>query len=102
VGSPGATTQSKWSGRASVYRGDGTNWHRLGAVSSASDLGGQPVQFGWTVATDGKRMMVGRIDDADGPAVAGRAWLLGVPLPSDDQGHLADAVGTEANPVRDP
>ena len=36
----------------------------------------QPNQFGWSVSTDGRRIMVGRIDEADGPAEAGRAWLI--------------------------
>ncbi len=104
VGSPGASTHAKWSGRISVYRDEGTAWERLGAVSSESDLGEQPIQFGWAVATDGQRVVAGRIDDADGPPVAGRAWLLGVPgvpLPTASHQHPIGTIGTAAESVRD-
>ena len=101
VGSPGTTAHAEWSGRVAVYRrGDEATWHRLGAVSSKSDLGEQPVQFGWAVATDGNRVMVGRIDDADGPSVAGRAWLLGLPEPSDGRGRPSDVPGNQTGSVR--
>ena len=101
VGSPGATAHADWSGRVTVFRSDDEGgWHRLGSVSSKSDLGEQPIQFGWAVATDGNRLMAGRIDDADGVAVAGRAWLLGVPRATDEGGRPVEVLGNQTGSVR--
>ena len=51
-------------------------WVWIQSVGPSGMNWDQPNQFGWSVATDGRRIMVGRIDDADGRAEAGRAWMV--------------------------
>ena len=75
VGAPSASGTTQWEGRTLIYRRRAGRWSLLGATSSGTGKE-QPVQFGWSVATDGTLCMAGRIDDADGPSEAGRAWLI--------------------------
>lgn len=82
-------------GRVILYRRTEGSWRHLGGVDGGDRVGEQPVQFGWAVATDGIRTLVGRIDDADARPVAGRAWLVETPTVS----RGSRAVGTGA--VRD-
>jgi hypothetical protein len=76
VGAPGAGGETALEGRVLIYRRTDIEWVLLGSVSDGPGEGVQPVQFGWTVATDGVHGIAGRIDDADGPSEAGRAWLI--------------------------
>ena len=76
IGSPLASVSEQWSGRVSIHRRMNGRWIDRGSIDGGVDDYTQPTQFGWTVATNGSRCVVGRIDDADGIAEPGRAWLL--------------------------
>jgi hypothetical protein len=95
VGAPGAGGETALEGRVLIYRRTGIEWVLLGAVSDGPGQGVQPVQFGWTVATDGMHGIAGRIDDADGPSEAGRAWLIDPGTDEDDGGAAMTTTGSD-------
>ena len=75
IGAPGASGIHRWEGRTLIYRRRQGRWTLQGATR-VPQSGVQPVRFGWSVATDGRTCLAGRIDDADGPDEPGRAWLI--------------------------
>lgn len=76
VGSPGADGATSLEGRIGLFHRVRDGWRTLGFLDGGPSDGEQAVQFGWTVATDGRRAVVGRMDDVDGPPAAGSAWLI--------------------------
>ena len=76
AGAPGRHEESIMEGGIELFKLKAGNWEWLQSVGPSRALWKQPNQFGWSVATDGRRIMVGRIDDADGPAEAGRSWMV--------------------------
>ena len=78
VGSPGANSLD---GKATVYRHWQNEWRHLESlevIAEHSDGEAQPLAFGWSVATDGTRILIGRINDVDAQPEPGRAWLYEV------------------------
>ncbi|MEC9233030.1 MAG: hypothetical protein VX403_03895, partial [Planctomycetota bacterium] len=51
-------------------------WRWQASLGAGRDGFEQPSQFGWSVEAHGPRVLVGRIDDADGVPEPGRAWLV--------------------------
>lgn len=76
VGAPGANGATEIEGRIALFERHGQDWVARGTLNSGPPTGEQPIQFGWSVATDGMSAAVGRIDDADGPDEPGRVWLV--------------------------
>jgi hypothetical protein len=76
VGAPGADGATEIEGRVALFERHANGWAARGTLNSGPPTGEQPIQFGWSVATDGVRAAVGRMDDADGPDEPGRAWLV--------------------------
>ena len=72
-------------------------WHWLQRVGPSGEDWQQPNQFGWSVATDGRRIMVGRIDDADGPAEAGRVWMV---EPLKESPKVSTPISEPINPTK--
>ena len=75
-GVPGRRDGDVMDGGIDVFKLEAGTWRWIQRVTPSRKEWRQPHQFGWSVATDGTRIMVGRSDDADGPAEPGRAWLL--------------------------
>ena len=63
-------------GGVDLFKLEAGTWRWIQRVTPSRKDWHQPHQFGWSVTTDGTRILVGRIDDADGQAEPGRAWLL--------------------------
>ena len=82
AGAPGRMEGDRMNGRIDLFRLRGGRWTWLQRVRPNGDRWRQPQHFGWTVSTDGRRVLVGRIDEADGPAEAGRVWIVEKEAPS--------------------
>lgn len=76
AGSPGADGREELDGSIALFSRSKGAWTLNTRLQSSAPGEDQPIQFGWSVGTDGQRAVVGRIDDADGPPQPGRAWLL--------------------------
>ena len=76
AGVPGRRNENNMNGGVDLFKLESGDWNWVQRVEPSGEDWQQPNQFGWSVSTDGRRIMVGRIDEADGPAEAGRAWLI--------------------------
>ena len=76
AGAPGRRRGDRTEGAIELFVLDGGGWRWRQSVAADHDPRQQPNQFGWSLGTDGRRIVVGRIDDADGPPEPGRAWLV--------------------------
>ena len=75
-GVPGRQGEDIMDGGVDLFKLEAGTWRWIQRVTPSRKDWHQPHQFGWSVTTDGTRILVGRIDDADGQAEPGRAWLL--------------------------
>ena len=76
AGAPGRREDTLLEGGIDLFELKEGRWRWSQGVRPSGADWGQPNQFGWSVATDGRRIMVGRIDEADGRPEPGRAWLV--------------------------
>ncbi|MEE2681054.1 MAG: hypothetical protein VX641_01655 [Planctomycetota bacterium] len=76
AGAPGCREGDRIEGAIDLFRLREGRWIWIQRVRAEGATWRQPNQFGWSVSTDGRRILVGRIDDADGPGEAGRAWMV--------------------------
>ena len=76
AGAPARRSGTTMNGGIDLFKLEADTWHWVQRVEPSGKDWRQPNQFGWSVATDGRRVMVGRIDDADDEAEAGRAWRI--------------------------
>ncbi len=76
AGAPGRTTEGRMEGGIELFVLDQEAWRWRASLGAGRDGFEQPSQFGWSVEAHGPRVLVGRIDDADGVPEPGRAWLV--------------------------
>ena len=96
TGAPGRREGDRMDGGIDLFRLRGGHWSWLQRVRPKGARWRQPHQFGWSVSTDGRRVLVGRIDDADGPAEAGRAWIVEPDAPATSPPDAPEAEGRSA------